>query len=115
MFGPTYSLSLESPEPIAGPSNICTSPVPEVYEDLESPENLDPVVFDPRPIEIPPQIRKKYVPPKQKKQKIKTTIELKRTLYLKRIKLADMEINFKKKMNALELKIKEKELDRLMN
>jgi hypothetical protein len=61
-------LSLESPEPIAGPSNICTSPVPEVYEDLESPENLDPVVFDPRPIEIPPQIKKKYVPLKQKKK-----------------------------------------------
>jgi hypothetical protein len=53
--------------------------------------------------------------PNKKKQKIKTTIELKRTLYLKRIKLADMEINLKKKMNALELKIKEKELDRLMN
>jgi hypothetical protein len=71
MFGPTYSLSLESPEPIAGPSNICTTPVPEVYEDLESPENPDPVIFDPRPIEIPPQIKKKnmFLPNKKKKTK----------------------------------------------
>jgi hypothetical protein len=112
MLGPTYSLSLESPEPIAGPSNICTTPVAEVYEDLKSPENPDPVIFDPRPIEIPPKLEKNMFLQKKKK---KTTIELKRTLYLKHIKLADMESISKKKMNALELKIKEKELDRLMN
>jgi hypothetical protein len=67
MFGPTYSLSLESPEPIAGPSNICTTPVPEVYEDLESPENPEPVIFDPRPIEIPPQIKKNICSSQTKK------------------------------------------------
>jgi hypothetical protein len=70
MLGPTYSLSLESPEPIAGPSNICTTPVAEVYEDLKSPENPDPVIFDPRLIEIPPKLEKNmFLPNKKKKNK----------------------------------------------
>jgi hypothetical protein len=68
MLGPTYSLSLESPEPIAGPSNICTTPVAEVYEDLKSPENPDPVIFDPRPIEIPPKLEKNMFLQKKKKR-----------------------------------------------
>jgi hypothetical protein len=84
-------LSPESPEPIAGPSHICITRVPVLIEDFESPENPAAVIFDPRASEI-------YPPPSQiirKKNKkiIKTTSQLKRTLYIKRIQLANMENN----------------------
>jgi hypothetical protein len=63
-------------------------------------------------LEIPRVPKNKYIPPKQKqkkeKRKKKTVLQLKRTLYLKRIQLANMEINFKKKMYELELKSKTK-------
>lgn len=96
-------------EPIALPLHV--------YPD--SPDEIPEIIFsNPTEIqsvlEIPQVPKNKYIPPKQKqkkeKRKKKTVLQLKRTLYLKRIQLANMEINFKKKMYELELKIKNKEL-----
>jgi hypothetical protein len=95
-------------EPIALPLHVYPdSPeIPEII--FSNPTEIQSV------LEIPQVPKNKYIPPKQKqkkeKRKKKTVLQLKRTLYLKRIQLANMEINFKKKMYELELKIKNKEL-----
>jgi hypothetical protein len=106
--------------PALSPNSYILEPIAlplHVYPD--SPDEIPEIIFsNPTEIqsvlEIPQVPKNKYIPPKQKqkkeKRKKKTVLQLKRTLYLKRIQLANMEINFKKKMYELELKIKNKEL-----
>ncbi|XP_063920334.1 uncharacterized protein LOC135135242 [Zophobas morio] len=94
---PTIELSLE---PVAGPS----------HSQLQLPLEPSPTVPSPQR-----RARKKYIPPGRPKINTnkKTTAQLKKLYYLKKIQLANMEINFKKKIYNLEIKVKQKELAKI--
>ncbi|KAJ3640329.1 hypothetical protein Zmor_003636 [Zophobas morio] len=114
VLSPTRGLIVVSPptlpvhmDPVPGPSWRDESPPPY----LPSPPSDQPLT----PSAVAPEIPQ---PPKKvirKKTRIvkskKNTADLKRLLYLKRIKLAEMELNFKKRLYRIELEIKEKELE----
>lgn len=102
-----------------GPSHVLSSSDTTLSSREPSPEPEREASPEPKtPVKTPLPVRlgkKKNNPAKQKRTNNQSTLALKRLLYLKRIRLTEMEINYKKRLYELDLKIKQAELKKISN